>query len=191
MKGGNSMDDRTIIQHYWDREERALSETAEKYGRFCSSIADNILKNREDTKECVNDTYLKTWNTIPPQRPEIFPAFLGKIVRNLAVDRYRMSGSERRGGGQTETVLEELDECLPDRSAEIECEVSELSIALDEFLETLPEKKRKILVLRYWYTESVQDIAVELHMSESNVSATLNRLRKKLRSYLTERGLGR
>ena len=102
-----------------------------------------------------------------------------------------MSGSEKRGGGQTEAVLEELDECLPDRSAEIECEVSELSIALDEFLETLPEKKRKILVLRYWYTESVQDIAVELHMSESNVSATLNRLRKKLRSYLTERGLGR
>lgn len=191
MKGGNSMDDKTIIQHYWDREERALSETAEKYGRFCSSIADNILKNREDTKECVNDTYLKTWNTIPPQRPEIFPAFLGRIVRNLAFDRYRMSGSEKRGGGQTETVLEELDECVPDKSAEIECEVSELSIALDEFLETLPEKKRKILVLRYWYTESVQDIAVELHMSESNVSATLNRLRKKLRSYLTERGLGR
>ena len=185
------MDDKTIIQHYWDRDETALTETDEKYGRFCSSIADNILKNREDTKECLNDTYLKTWNTIPTQRPEIFPAFLGKIVRNLAVDRYRMSGSEKRGGGQTEAVLEELDECLPDRSAEIECEVSELSIALDEFLETLPEKKRKILVLRYWYTESVQDIASELHMSESNVSATLNRLRKKLQSYLTERGRGR
>ena len=116
------MDDKTIIQHYWDRDETALTETDEKYGRFCSSIADNILKNREDTKECLNDTYLKTWNTIPTQRPEIFAAFLGKIVRNLAVDRYRMSGSEKRGGGQTEAVLEELDECLPDRSAEIECE---------------------------------------------------------------------
>ena len=84
------MDDKTIIQHYWDRDETALTETDEKYGRFCSSIADNILKNREDTKECLNDTYLKTWNTIPTQRPEIFPAFLGKIVRNLAVDRYRL-----------------------------------------------------------------------------------------------------
>ena len=83
------MDDKTIIQHYWDRDETALTETDEKYGRFCSSIADNILKNREDTKECLNDTYLKTWNTIPTQRPEIFPAFLGKIVRNLARIEYK------------------------------------------------------------------------------------------------------
>ena len=111
------MDDKIIIQHYWDRNEIALTETADKYGSFCRSIAENILHNREDAKECVNDTYLKTWNSLPPNRPRIFPAFLGRIVRNLAFDRYDQMTASKRGGGQIDVVLDELEECIPDASA--------------------------------------------------------------------------
>ena len=109
------MDDNTIIQHYWDRDERALTETAEKYGTYCCSIAENILSDREDAKECVNDTYLRAWNTIPPQRPKVLPAFIGRIVRNIAFDLYRKMNASKRGGGQVPLVLDELEECIPDR----------------------------------------------------------------------------
>lgn len=183
------MDDETIIQHYWDREQRAVSETAEKYGAYCSSIAENILENREDAQECVNDTYLKAWNTIPPQRPKVLPAFIGKIVRNLAFDMYRRYRAAKRGGGQTALVLDELEECVPDRMQNIECEENRLSEAVNEFVSSLSQKHRKIFVLRYWYNESVSDIAYSLNCSENSISIILTRLRGKLYKYLSERGL--
>ena len=182
------VDDNTIIQHYWDRDECAVSETADKYGSFCTSIAENILENREDAKECVNDTYLKTWNTIPPQRPRVLPAFIGRIVRNLAFDRYSSRNAARRGGGQTGILLDELEECIPDRTADVECDEKELARVINEFAGTLSERNRNIFVLRYWYSESVKDIALSQKMTENSVSAVLNRVRRRLRRYLTERG---
>lgn len=188
MKGGNSLDDKKIIQLYWDRDEHAISETDSKYGVFCSSIAENILDNKEDSKECVNDTYLKTWNALPPQWPKVFPAFIGRIVRNLAINRYNSERTAGRGGGQTAVALEELEECISDRSADISVEESEISEAIDSFLGTLSRKNRQIFVLRYWYTESVSYISEVMNMTENSVSVALNRMRKKLLNYLSERG---
>lgn len=188
MKGGKTLDDKIIIQHYWDRDERAIRETDEKYGSFCCSIAENILGNREDAGECVNDTYLKTWNAIPPQWPEVFPAFIGKIVRNTAFNRYKSLRTERRGGGLVPVVLDELDECIPDRNAEVECSTNELREAMNSFVGSLSERNRKIFLQRYWCTESVRDIAEKMNMTENSVSAVLKRTRKKLHKYLAERG---
>ncbi|MBE6853675.1 MAG: sigma-70 family RNA polymerase sigma factor [Ruminococcus sp.] len=183
------MDDKTIIQHYWDRDERAITETDEKYGSYCCYIANNILSNREDSQECVNDTYLKTWNAIPPQRPRVLPAFLGRIVRNLALNMYEKNNAAKRGGGQAALVLHELEECIPDKAINIENDENELSEVIDSFLDLLSSRNRKIFVLRYWYTESVRSISERMKMSENSVSATLKRLRKKLRKHLAERGI--
>lgn len=182
-------DDKTIIQHYWDRDERALTETDEKYGGYCYTIAENILNNEEDSKECLNDTYLKTWNTIPPQRPKIFPAFIGKIARNLAINIYKQNKTVRKGGGQMNAVFDELEECIPDRSAEIKYGEDDLAEAVNSFLASLPEKNRKIFMLRYWSSESVGKIAVQMKMSENSVSSVLKRLRKKMQKHLAERGV--
>lgn len=183
------VDDKTIIQHYWDRDERALSETDEKYGRLCHAVAGNILKNEEDTKECVNDTYLKTWESIPPQWPKFLAAFIGKITRNLAVNMYNRNRASRRGGGQINAVLDELEECIPDRKAEKEFDEDELSNAMNDFLASLPERNRKIFMLRYWGSQPVEKIAKNMKMSENSVSALLYRLRRKLRNHLDERGV--
>ena len=188
MKGGKALDDKTIIQHYWDRNECAISETDEKYGAFCCSIAENILENKEDAKECVNDTYLKTWNSLPPHWPKIFPAFIGRIVRNLAFNRYNSERTLKRGGGQISIALDELDECIPDKCSDFVCDESELSEVIDSFLDTLSKKNRQIFVLRYWYTENISYISRIMNMTENNVSVVLNRLRKKLHKYLSERG---
>lgn len=188
MRGGKSVDDKTIIQHYWDRDECAIAETDEKYGSYCRSIANNILSDREDTQECVNDTYLKTWNTIPPQWPRVLPAFLGRIVRNLAINMYERNNAIKRGGGQPVLALHELEECIPDRAMDIECDENELGEIIDSFLGLLSSKNRKIFVMRYWYTESVRNISECMKMSENSVSAVLKRLRKKLRKYLAEKG---
>ncbi len=182
------MDDKIIIQHYWERDERAIDETAEKYGGFCSAIAEGILNNREDAAECVNDTYLKTWNSIPPQKPKVFPAFIGKIVRNLSFNRYMMNKALKRGGGQIELVLDELEESIPDNSSDIESNEAELKEAIESFVSTLSERNRKIFIRRYWLTEDVRYIAQKMNMSENSVSAVLKRIRKKLQKYLTERG---
>lgn len=188
VRGGKVLDDKEIIQHYWDRDERAISETADKYGVFCFSIADSILNNREDANECVNDTYLKTWNTIPPQRPRIFPAFIGRIVRNLSFNRYMMNKALKRGGGQIETVLDELEESIPDNLSDIESDADSLKETIESFVSTLSERNRKIFVRRYWLTEDVRYIAEKMNMSENSVSAVLKRIRKKLQKYLNERG---
>lgn len=182
------MDDKVIIQHYWDRDERAITETDEKYGSFCLRIAENITGNKEDSKECVNDTYLKTWNTIPPQRPRVFPAFIGKIVRNLSYNRYAYNRTARRGGGQINEVFDELAECLTDRSAEVSGDEKELKEAINSFLGTLSARDRNIFLRRYWYTESIKAIAEKMKMKENSVCAVLKRIRKKLQGYLAERG---
>ena len=183
------MDDAKIVQLYWDRNEQAILATADKYGNYCASIAKNILGNHEDAEECVNDTYLNAWNSMPPHRPSILSTFLGKIVRNLSIKRYKHNTADKRGGGQATVVLNEIAEFVSDAdSVEQEIDRKELVTAIDSFLDRLPADKRNIFICRYWYFDSISDIANRFRMTENNVSVTLNRLRLKLHNYLLERG---
>lgn len=183
------MDDAKIVQMYFDRDKQAILATADKYGNYCTSIAKNILGNQEDAEECVNDTYLNTWNAIPPHRPKILATFLGKIVRNLALNRYKHNAAEKRGGGELQAVLDELGDCVSGRDdVEQAYEYTELVAAINTFLSTMPTKKRNIFVCRYWYADSISDIAARYNMTCFAVSMMLNRLRRKLLNYLTDRG---
>ena len=184
------MEDRQIVALYNERSEAALSETAKKYGRYCRTVAYNILNNEEDSEECVNDTWLRAWDSIPPQCPERLSAFLGKITRNLALNRYKHNTREKRGGGQTMLVLEELAECVPGAdSTEQTVNEALLTEVLNGFLGSLPVEKRKIFMRRYWYLSSVKEIATDFGLSESNVKMTLLRLREKLRQVLEKEGI--
>ena len=182
------MEDDKIVQLYWDRDEAAITATSDKYGAYCLSISRNILGNHEDAQECVNDTYLKAWNTIPPHRPAMLSTFLGKITRNLSFDRYRASRRDKRGGGQTALVLDELEEIIADKRTDDELDRKELLESINSFLSLLPPDKRKPFVLRYWYAYSIPEIAKRFGMTENNVSVSLNRTRQKLKNYLKERG---
>ncbi len=183
------MEDREIIRLYWDRKEEAIPATDQKYGRYCKAIARNILSSPEDTEECVNDTYLKTWNAIPPHRPEILSAFLAKITRNLAFNRYKESTADKRGCGELPLVLEELAECIPGKEGVEEAlNFNTLIEDINTFLSTLNPRKRSIFVCRYFYTESLKDIAQRHGMTYAGLSMMLNRLRDKLQAYLIKRG---
>lgn len=183
------MDDEQIIRLYWDRNELAISATADKYGNYCTSIAANILGNREDAQECVNDTYMNAWNAIPPHQPRVLSTFLGKIVRNLSYNRYRLNTAGKRGGGQIPLVLEELSELVSGREdVEQELQAMELKSAIHAFLGSLPPQKRAIFIRRYWYTDSIAQIAQRYDMSQGAVTMILSRLRQKLRRHLLEGG---
>lgn len=183
------MDDNEIVQMYWDRNEEALSATAKKYGSYCFSIAKNIVGNNEDAEECVNDTYLQTWNSIPDNKPKMLSTYLGKITRNLSFNRYKRNNAEKRGGGQIGLVLDELSDLIaaPDEP-DTEFDSRLLSKAINAFLSNLSIEKRQIFMCRYWYADSINDIAERFGMTENNVSVTLNRLRKKLSNHLKESG---
>ena len=183
------MDDAKIVQLYWDRNEQAIPATATKYGNYCTSIAKNILGNHEDAEECVNDTYISAWNSMPPHKPNNLSTFLGKIVRNHAIKRYRHDTVSKRGGGQAPLVFDEIAEFVSEAdSVEQEIDRMELAKAIDRFLDRLPTDKRNIFVCRYWYFDSISNIANQFGMTENNVSVTLSRLRLKLHNYLLERG---
>ena len=183
------MEDTEIVNMYWARNSNAIQETETKYGSYCRSIARNILGNNEDVEECVNDTYLNAWNSIPPHRPKMLSTFLGKITRNISFDRYRYNHTEKRGGGEIELILDELAECVSgNESVENEVEKNELIRLIDSFLNTLPSEKCNIFLCRYWYAIPISEIAKRFGMSEGNVSVTLNRIRSKLKNYLKERG---
>lgn len=183
------MKDYDIIRLFFARDEKAIQAVSEKYGNYCGAIAGNILNNREDTEECVNDTYLKAWNSIPPHKPLRLRTYLGKITRNLAFDLYKKRTAKKRGGGELLTVLDELGECVAgENDLQKEFDRIELEDAINSFLGTLPEEKCALFVRRYWYAESIPEIAERYGMSTNNVSVTLNRLRKQLKNYLAERG---
>lgn len=183
------MNDSEIIQLYWDRNEAALTETAAKYGNYCTAIAQNILHNAEDAEECVNDTYLNAWNAIPPHKPQMLSTFLGKLVRNLSFNRFKRLHSEKRGGFEQAVILDELGEIISNHeSVEDSIFRNELLNQINAFLAALPAEKRYLFIRRYWYSDSVTEIANKCSRSENAVSVDLNRLRKKLRSYLEERG---
>ena len=183
------MDDAKIVQLYWDRDEQAISATAEKYGSYCAVIAGNILGNPEDAEECVNDAYMCAWNAMPPHRPRVLSTFLGKLTRNVALNRYRHNTAGRRGGGEAPAVLDEIAEFVSG-SDSVEQEICrrELVHAINAFLGRLPEDKRSLFICRYWYFDSISGLALRFGMTEGHVSVTLNRLRRKLRNYLSEGG---
>ena len=183
------MEDNAIIDLYWSRAPEAISQTHAKYGKYCRSVAGNILPDRRDVEECVNDTWLRAWNAIPPQRPRSLGAFLSKITRNLAFDRLKARGRVRRGGGELTLALEELGECVsPSDSVEEEVQRKELEGAVRAFLRGLPPRDRDIFLRRYFFVEPVGEIAARYAMGENAVSAVLSRTRKKLRTHLEREG---
>lgn len=183
------MEDSKIITLYWARSEDAISETAAKYGSFCYSISYNILTNREDAQECVNDTYMDAWKLIPPTKPTDLSAFLGKITRHISIDRWRKRSAEKRGGGETELALEELAECIPGTNdPQQEMEAKELEVLVRHFLQTIPRTSRIIFLKRYWALENIQTIGIEMGLSIPKVKSNLHRTRLKLRKFLNEEG---
>lgn len=183
------MTDSEIIELYLQRDERAIAETQRLYGNYCEKIARNILGNYQDAQECVNDTYLKVWDSIPPQNPRIFAAFLAKITRNSAISMYRRTHADKRGCGTVPLILDELEELISDRTdVSQNAEDREVIAAINRFLGELPEKNRRVFVLRFVCCESVRGIARQMGFSENNVSVTLNRTKKQLKQYLKKEG---
>lgn len=184
------MKDNEIITLYWERKEMALSVTEEKYGKYCHSISYRILHNHEDARECVNDTYLRAWDSMPPKKPDCLSVYLGKITRNLSLNRLKLYQTKKRGLGETELVLSELEECIPAQT-KVEQVVEELVLvnAINEFLRKQKKEKRSIFVRRYWYVFSIKEIAREYHMSESKVVSILFRMRQELKEQLEKEGI--
>ena len=184
------MDDSAIIDLYWARDERALELTDLKYGKLCRTVAFNILHNQEDTEECVNDTWLRAWNAMPPNRPSVLSAFLSRITRNLALDTYKAAKADKRGGGQLPVALDELGDCIAGmQSVEHEIAYRDLVSMLDGFLRRLPEKECCIFLRRYWYADSTKDIARRYGMPEGSVKSQLSRTRQKLKKILEQEGV--
>ena len=189
-EGDDDTDDQKIIELYCNRSENAIAETAAKYGRYCNSIAYGILGSREDAQECVSDTYLTAWNAIPPRRPMDLGTYLGKITRNLSIDRLRTRGREKRGGGEVPLALDELEEVVAGSgSPENEVVRKELIAGLNHFLGELTEQERYVFVRRYWYLDSLADIAKNTGFSGSKVASMLYRLRGRLKKQLMKEEL--
>ncbi|MBS4816654.1 MAG: sigma-70 family RNA polymerase sigma factor [Clostridium sp.] len=179
------MEDEKIIQLIWDREEQGLRELSDKYNNYCYSISYRIVHDEEDAMECVNDTWFRTWNAIPPKRPAVLPGFLAKIVRNLSLNRYRHMHTERRGGNSVDIALEELQECVSDgRTVEEQIELQELSTSIARFLNRQSERNRAIFLQRYFYMMQTKEIAEKLGIREGTVRSILSRMRKDLRGWL-------
>ena len=188
-KGGSIMNDREIVQLYFDRNPDAIEKTVRKYKNYCICIARNILENSEDAEECFNDTLHNTWNSIPPKNPKNLGTYLGKITRNLSFDRYRKTHADKHGGGETSLVLNELRECVSGKETpEQNLDRKELSAEINDFLNTLSKEKCDIFVCRYWYAFSISDIAKKFKKTETNVSVILSRIRGDLKEFLRERG---
>ena len=182
------LEDSKIIKLFWDRDENAIKEVSDKYSAYCRSIAHNILGNVGDAEECVNDTFLQAWNSIPPHKPLFLRAFLGKITRNLSFNRYNYNNAKKRGRGEIALVLDELTECIGISSVENEIEAKELSAFINKFIRTLPHRDGNIFIRRYYFTESVKSISDRYGISENNVSVILNRTRAKLKKQLIKEG---
>lgn len=184
------MEDEKIIALYFSRSEQAIQETDRKYGGYCHSIAMNILTDQEDAEECVSDTYMAAWNTIPPKKPAMLNAFLGRITRYISIDRWRKRSSFKRGGGEIILALEELEDCASQSdSIETAVEKKQAAFALNQFLDRLPETERKVLLCRYWYMDSIDQIAQATGFTPSKVKSMLHRTRGKLKKHLEQEAL--
>ncbi len=179
------MQDEKIIDLFYRRDEAAIPAVVEKYGKYCYSIALRMLQSAEDAEECVNETWWKAWSAIPPHRPKHLSTFLGKITRNLALDRRKQINAQRRGGERIVLALEELGQCVQSaEGAELAVEEAELVKTIEDFLMAYPKRERNIFVGRYWHLYSISELAAAYGMSESRVSSLLFRMRKKLKACL-------
>ena len=183
------MEDERITGLFFERDEDALNESRIKYGAYCRKIADNILHSAHDAEECENDTWLAAWNSMPDNRPARLAPYLGRITRNLALDRFDKATTQKRGCGQSFAPLDELAECVAaPGSVEESFDAAETGRLISAFLRTLPEETRSIFLRRYWYCDATADIAARYGLTESKVRVTLHRTRGKLAAYLQERG---
>ncbi len=181
------MDDHKILDLFWERSDAAIGEVSAKYGKFCHSVAMQILHNMMDAEECVNDTWLHAWNSIPPSRPTLLQAYLGKITRNLSLDRWKRNTAQKRGGSQVELLLEELEDCISaEDSVEDEVETKVVAQLISDFLREQPEMGRWLFIRRYWYGDSIAQLAEKTKFTESYVKTSLFRLRQKLKKRLEE-----
>lgn len=182
--------DEEILDLYWNRTESAITESQKSYGKYCYSIAFNILHDQMDSEECLNDTWMRAWNTIPPSRPSRLSLFLGTITRNLAFDVWKSKSAAKRGGGQTGEVLEELEECIPAKQTTEEVvEMHELQKTINTFLRGIAEKDCNVFIRRYYYAESLDQIAEKYGMKLATVKTSLFRTRTKLKEYLIKEGV--
>lgn len=183
------MTDNEIIALYWDRNQTAITASNEKYGAYCFAVADAILSSKEDCDECVNSTWLQSWNSMPPQRPNVLKLFFAKITRNLAINTYRRNSAKMRGGNEFKASLDELSECLPDKaSVEGEVDKRALEQTINSFLRSLSARDCSVFLRRYFYSDSVKSIAERYGLSESNTLSILFRTRKKLKEHLEKEG---
>ena len=186
----NEMQDDEIVQLLWKRQEEGIAQMQAKYKRYCGAIARRILANPEDTEECVNDTWLRAWNSIPPHRPENLAGYLAKIVRNLALNSYKKQHRKKRGGDIVTVALEELSDCLTDGKDTMEkIEGQELSDIIAEYLRAKSPEKQAIFIKRYFYLMDIKELAAELQMKENTVKSVLFRMRKELKEYLEGEGV--
>ena len=184
------MEDSQIVELYWQRDEQAIGETSRKYVRYCYTIAYNILSSKEDADESVNDTYMTAWERIPPYRPAVLSAFLGKLTRRISLNLRRYRTREKRGGGEVPLALEELAECIPaGHDVEEAVEEQVLAAAISRFLAALPETERDVFVCRYWFLTPVAELARRFGFSESKTKSMLFRTREKLKKELGKEGL--
>ena len=184
------MKDSEIVELYWQRSEQAIQETDRKYGPYCEHIAYAVCSDRQDAEECVNDTWLRAWNAMPDKRPSALSAFLGRITRNLAINRFERRTRQKRGGGETPLALEELEECIPaEADPAREIELQELRGAIRRFVEGLPDTEQKVFVARYWYLAPVEEISRRLGWTQSRTKSLLFRLRRRLQAFLEEEAL--
>ena len=184
------MEDVQIIELYWQRSQQAIEESQYKYGAYCRAIARGILDLEEDAEECVNDTWLRAWNAMPPQRPGILSAFFGKLTRNLSLDRWRRGRAAKRGGSQVGVALHELEDCLPDRRTPDErLEAGETAALISDFLRAQPELDRRLFVRRYFHLESVSALAGRFSLTQGQVKSRLHRTRHRLKLALEKEGI--
>jgi len=184
------LEDREIIELYLERSEDAILETDKKYGRYCHKIAFNVLGNDEDSEECVSDAYMRTWGSIPPNEPQSLHAYIGKITRNIALDRYRQRNCDKRGNGEVYVLLDEIAECVSgDDQYEKLQDSEEITAALNSFLESLGKTERGVFMRRYWQLEPIADIAQIYGISVSKATTMLFRLRNKLKNHLMKEGI--
>ena len=184
------MDDQQIVDLYWARSEQAIQESEHKYGAFCRSIARNILLQEQDAEECVNDTWFRAWNAMPPQRPSLLSAFFGKLTRNLSLDLWRHNRAAKRGGPQVELALEELEDCLPAPGRpEEHLEERETAALISRFLREQPALDRNLFLRRYWYLDSIAALADRFQISQGQVKSRLHRTRLLLKDVLLREGV--
>jgi len=188
-KNRESMADEKIIDLYWERNEKAIAETDFKYGKYLYTISYNILHNHLDSEECLNDTYLGAWNSIPPSRPNILKIFLTRIIRNIAVDRFRKNSAFKRIPSEMTVSIDELDECLDVRTPDEEYVLRQTMSVLNKYIKSLSEREEFIFVCRYYYADKIAEIASMLNISDPTVNRELKKMREEIYELLKKEGL--